>query len=167
MNQASHYVDILTWIAGPLEAVSSFTATLGRKIEAEDCGVMALRFKSGALGTLNVSMLTYPKNFEGSLTIIGEKGLVRIGGIALNKIDAWQFADEGPEDAIATNSGYDTESVYGFGHKLFYNEVKKALQDEPNQATTGRDGLISLSTLIASYRSAKNGGHPIGLPLDI
>jgi UDP-N-acetyl-2-amino-2-deoxyglucuronate dehydrogenase len=167
MNQASHYVDLLTWIGGPLETVSSFTATLGRKIEAEDCGVMALRFKSGAMGTLNVSMLAYPKNFEGSLTVIGEKGLARIGGIALNKIEAWQFADQDPEDATTSSSSYEIQSVYGFGHRLFYEEVRKALQSEPNQATTGRDGLVSLATLVASYRSAKNGGQPVGFPLDI
>jgi UDP-N-acetyl-2-amino-2-deoxyglucuronate dehydrogenase len=167
MNQASHYVDLLTWIGGPLETVSAFTGTLRRKIEAEDCGVMALRFKSGAMGTLNVSMLTYPKNFEGSLTVIGERGLVRIGGIALNKLEAWQFSDETPDDATVSSASYETQSVYGFGHRLFYEEVRKALHGEPNQATTGRDGLVSLSTLVASYRSAKRGGQPMGFPLDM
>jgi UDP-N-acetyl-2-amino-2-deoxyglucuronate dehydrogenase len=167
MNQASHYVDLLTWLMGPVETLSSFNATLGRRIEAEDCGVLSLKFRNGAMGTLNVSMLTYPKNFEGSITIIGEKGLARIGGIALNKIEAWEFADSNAADKQALELSYETNSVYGFGHRLVYEEVAKNLNGQPNQATSGRAGLISLATLVGAYRSAKNGGQPIGFPLNM
>ena len=82
MNQASHYIDLLDWIIGPVESVMAYTGTLAREIEVEDSGVAAIRWRSGAMGTLNVTMLTYPKNMEGSITILGEKGTVRIGGVA-------------------------------------------------------------------------------------
>ena len=92
MNQASHYVDLLDWLIGPIESLQAYTATLARNIEVEDTGVVSLKWRSGALGSLNVSMLTYPKNFEGSITILGEKGTVRIGGIAVNEIKHWEFS---------------------------------------------------------------------------
>ena len=78
MNQASHYVDLLDWLIGPVESVQAYTATLARNIQVEDTGVVAVRWRTGALGTMSVTMLTYPKNFEGSITILGEKGTVRI-----------------------------------------------------------------------------------------
>ena len=76
MNQASHYVDLLDWLIGPIESVQAYTGTLARDIEVEDTGVMSVRWRSGALGSVNVTMLTYPKNLEGSITILGEKGTV-------------------------------------------------------------------------------------------
>jgi UDP-N-acetyl-2-amino-2-deoxyglucuronate dehydrogenase len=76
MNQASHYVDMIQWLVGPVESVSAKTATLARRIESEDTGVAILRFRNGAIGTIEVTMLTYPRNLEGSITILGEKGTV-------------------------------------------------------------------------------------------
>ena len=102
MNQASHYVDLLDWLIGPIESLQAYTATLARNIEVEDTGVVSLKWRSGALGSLNVSMLTYPKNFEGSITILGEKGTVRIGGIAVNEIKHWEFLETEPEDFDCT-----------------------------------------------------------------
>ena len=96
MNQASHYVDLLDWLIGPVESVQAYTATLARNIQVEDTGVVSIRWRTGALGSMNVTMLTYPKNLEGSITIIGEKGTVRIGGVAVNKIEHWEFADADP-----------------------------------------------------------------------
>ena len=166
MNQASHYVDLLTWLCGPLESVFAFTSTLARKIEAEDSGVMALKFRSGTLGSMNVSMLTFPKNLEGSVTIIGEKGTVRLGGVALNKFDTWEFSEKTELDEQAKKASYDTSSVYGFGHEGYYAEVAKALRGEPSAAATGRDGITSLSTLVGAYRSSRD-RMAIGFPLDM
>src|SRR3954454_17834929 len=98
-NRASHYVDLLDWLIGPVESVQAYTATLARNIQVEDTGVVSLRWRTGTLGSMNVTMLTYPKNLEGSITIIGEKGTVRIGGVAVNKIEHWSFADADPDDA--------------------------------------------------------------------
>jgi UDP-N-acetyl-2-amino-2-deoxyglucuronate dehydrogenase len=165
MNQASHYIDLLDWIIGPVESVMSYTGTLARDIEAEDSGVAAIKWRSGAMGTLNVSMLTYPKNLEGSITILGEKGTVRVGGMAVNEIQQWQFADERPEDIEIKNASYATTSVYGFGHPLYYGNVIQTLRGEAVAETDGRSGLKSLELLVAMYRSAKD-GVKVSLPLE-
>ena len=90
MNQASHYVDLLDWLVGPIDKVQSMMSTT-RDIEVEDNGVLNIKWRNGAIGSMNVTMLTYPKNLEGSITILGEKGTVRIGGVAANDIQHWEF----------------------------------------------------------------------------
>ena len=165
MNQASHYIDLLDWIVGPVESVMAYTATQARDIEAEDSGVAVIKWRSGAMGTLNVSMLTYPNNLEGSITIIGEKGTVRIGGVAVNEIQEWQFADVRPEDEEVKAASYATTSVYGFGHPLYYKNVADVLRGQTEPETDGRSGLKSLELLVAMYRSAKD-GVKVSLPLD-
>jgi UDP-N-acetyl-2-amino-2-deoxyglucuronate dehydrogenase len=165
MNQASHYIDLLDWMIGPVESVMAYTATLARDIEVEDSGVAAVRWRSGAMGTVNVTMLTYPKNMEGSITILGEKGTVRIGGVAVNEIQTWQFADTRAEDAEITNTNYQTTSVYGFGHPLYYGNVIETLRGEAEPETDGREGLKTLELLIAMYLSSRDGKR-VALPLD-
>lgn len=164
MNQASHYVDLMEWLIGSVESVQSYTATLARNIETEDSGVVAIKYRSGALATMNVSMLTYPKNYEGSLTIIGEKGTVRIGGVAVNKIEHWEFADKREEDEQVMAASYATTSVYGFGHPLYYENVIATLSGIEQPLTDGREGLRSLELLIAIYMSARD-GKKVSLPL--
>jgi UDP-N-acetyl-2-amino-2-deoxyglucuronate dehydrogenase len=165
MNQASHYVDLLDWLVGPVESLSASTATLGRNIEVEDTAALQLRWRSGALGTMAVTMLTYPKNLEGSITLLGETGTVRIGGPAVNKIEQWAFADESPDDAEVEQASYATTSVYGFGHPPYYANVLDALQGKAEALCDGREGLRSLELLIGAYRSARD-GRPVHLPLD-
>jgi UDP-N-acetyl-2-amino-2-deoxyglucuronate dehydrogenase len=142
----------------------AYTATQARNIEAEDSGVAAIKWRSGAMGTLNVSMLTYPKNLEGSITILGEKGTARIGGVAVNEIQEWQFEQSLPEDEQIKAASYATTSVYGFGHPLYYGNVIQTLRGEAEPETDGRSGLKSLELLVAIYRSAKE-GEKVSLPL--
>ncbi len=165
MNQASHYVDLLDWLVGPVATVQAFTATLGRNIEVEDSGVATFRWRSGALGAMNVSMLTYPRNLEGSITLIGETGTVRVGGVAVNRIEHWAFAEPHADDALVDQANYDTESVYGFGHAAYYENVLAALRGEAGADTDGREGLKSLELLVGIYLSARD-GRPVGLPLE-
>lgn len=165
MNQASHYVDLLDWLIGPVESVQSYTATLARDIDVEDSGVVAIKWRSGALGTMNVSMLTYPKNYEGSITVLGEKGTVRVGGVAVNNIEHWEFADKQPIDEEIKQANYETTSVYGFGHPLYYENIIKTLRGEEEPQIDGREGLKSLELLIAIYLSARD-GKKICLPLE-
>src|SRR5450830_1965750 len=165
MNQASHYVDLLDWIVGPVESLHAYTATLERDIEVEDTGVIGLRWRSGALGSMNVTMLTYPKNLEGSITILGEKGTVRIGGVAVNEVQQWQFLDSDSDDHEIQQASYQTTSVYGFGHPLYYDNVIKVMCGEAEPETDGREGLKSLEILIATYLSARDGKR-IALPLE-
>jgi len=165
MNQASHYVDLIDWLIGPVADVQAMTATLDRDIEVEDTGVLNIRWRSGALGSMSVTMLTYPKNYEGSITIIGEKGTVRVGGVAVNDIQTWDFSDSRDYDAHIADANYETTSVYGFGHPLFYKNVVDALHGEAEAETDGREGLKSLEVLIAAYRSARD-GRTVSLPLE-
>ena len=165
MNQASHYVDLIEWLIGPLESLQAYTATLERDIEAEDTGVISLRWRNGALGSMNVTMLTYPKNLEGSITILGEKGTVRIGGMAVNEVQHWEFADADTDDEKVKAASYETTSVYGFGHPLYYDNVIKVMRGEAEPETDGREGLKSLEVIIATYLSARDGKR-VGLPLD-
>jgi UDP-N-acetyl-2-amino-2-deoxyglucuronate dehydrogenase len=165
MNQASHYVDLLDWLIGPVESVQAFTATLARNIEVEDTGVVSIKWRSGALGSMNVTMLTYPQNLEGSITILGEKGTVKIGGVAVNEVQHWQFDGADPDDEHIKKASYETTSVYGFGHPLYYDNVIKTLRGEAEAETDGREGLRSLELLIAAYISARD-GRRISLPLE-
>lgn len=165
MNQASHYVDLLDWVVGPIESVQAYTATLARDIEVEDTGVMAVRWRSGALGSVNVTMLAYPKNIEGSITILGETGTVRIGGVAVNEIKHWEFASADEDDANIAGASYETTSVYGFGHPLYYDNVLQVLRGECEPETDGREGLKSLEVLIACYLAARD-GRRVSLPLE-
>jgi UDP-N-acetyl-2-amino-2-deoxyglucuronate dehydrogenase len=165
MNQASHYVDLLDWLIGPIESVHAYTATLERNIEVEDTGVANVKWRSGAMGSINVTMLTYPKNLEGSITILGEKGTVQVGGVAVNEIKHWEFADQDEDDVRVKESNYQTSSVYGVGHPLYYDNVIRVLRGEARAETDGREGLRSLETLIAMYTSARD-GRRVSLPLE-
>ena len=165
MNQASHYVDLLDWLIGPVESVQAMTGTLARDIEVEDTGVLNVRWRSGALGSMSVTMLTYPKNLEGSILILGEKGTVRIGGVAVNDIQHWEFADQRDYDTQIHTANYETTSVYGFGHPLYYKNVVDVLRGEAEPETDGREGLKSLELLIAAYMSARD-GRTVPLPLE-
>lgn len=165
MNQASHYIDLLDWLFGPVESVQAMTATLARNIETEDTGVLNVRWRSGALGSVNVTMLVHSQNLEGSITVIGEKGTVRIGGVAVNEIEHWEFQDKLDADKDIKAINYATSSVYGFGHPCYYENVIEVLRGNIEPETDGREGLKSLEVLIAAYLSARD-GRKISLPLE-
>lgn len=158
-NQAAHYVDLIQWIGGPVESVQAFSATLARHIEAEDTIVANLKYKSGALGSINVTVLTYPKNLEGSITVLGEKGTVRIGGVALNKIEQWQFEDSHPMDEEVENASYETGSVYGSGHLDFYRHCLDVLDNGAEKLVSGREGRKTVEIIEAAYQSVLSGGQ--------
>lgn len=165
MNQASHYVDMMTYLGGPLAEVAALTATQARKIEAEDSGAACFRYANGAVGTMTVTMLSYPKNIEGSVTVLGDQGSVRIGGVALNKFEIFHFADQRPEDEKIQSLSYEPTSVYGNGHQPYYASVFAALRGDKGAKVDGREGLTSLQTLAAIYRSVKE-KRTIALPLE-
>lgn len=164
MNQASHYVDLLDWLIGPVEKVQAMMST-NRNIEVEDTGVLNVKWRNGALGSMSVTMLAYPQNLEGSITILGEKGTVRVGGVAVNDIQLWQFDEPKEYDELILKANYETTSVYGFGHPLYYKNVIDSLQGKADPETDGREGLKSLEILIAAYLSARD-GKTISLPLE-
>lgn len=165
MNQATHYVDLLHWLVGPVDKVHAMLST-HRDIEVEDTGVVNLKWRNGALGSMAVTMCTYPKNYEGSMTILGEKGTVRIGGVAVNDIQEWIFAEPKDYDAEIESANYETTSVYGFGHPPYFQNVADVLRGKAEPETDGREGLKSLELLISIYRSARD-NNEVGLPLNI
>jgi UDP-N-acetyl-2-amino-2-deoxyglucuronate dehydrogenase len=164
MNQASHYVDLLDWLIGPVEKVQALTSTT-RDIEVEDTAVLNVQWRNGALGSMAVTMLTYPQNLEGSITIIGEDGTARIGGLAVNEIHLWQFKEAKDYDAGVLAANYETTSVYGFGHPLYYKNVVDVLRGLAESETDGREGLKSLELLVAAYLSARD-EKTVALPLE-
>jgi UDP-N-acetyl-2-amino-2-deoxyglucuronate dehydrogenase len=164
MNQASHYVDLIQWLMGPVESVMAKTATLARKIETEDTGVAVLRFRSGALGVIEVTMLTYPKNMEGSITLLGEKGTAKIGGTAVNKVEHWDFADADADDERIRAMDSNPPTVYGYGHEGYYRNVLAVLRGDAKPETDGRAGRKSLELILGIYESART-GRDVPLPL--
>lgn len=164
MNQASHYVDLIQWLVGPVDRVMAKTATLAREIEAEDTGVAVMRFRNGALGVLEVTMLTYPKNMEGSITLLGEHGAAKIGGTAVNQVEHWEFAKYDDDDKLVQGSNSLPPNIYGFGHEPYYRNVVAVLRGEADPDTDGRSGRKSLELVLGAYESAKT-GQEVPLPL--
>src|SRR5215211_6479369 len=164
MNQASHYVDLIQWLVGPVESVMAKTATLARRIETEDTGVAVLRFRSGAIGVIEVTMLTYPRNLEGSITILGEKGTVNVGGTAVNRVEHWAFADYDDDDKLIDSASTNPPTVYGFGHEGYYRNVLAVLRGQAKAETDGRAGRKSLELILGIYESAKT-GRDVPIPL--
>jgi UDP-N-acetyl-2-amino-2-deoxyglucuronate dehydrogenase len=140
------------------------TATQARRIEAEDSGVAIVRFRSGALGVIEVNVLTYPKNYEGSITIMGEKGTVKIGGTAVNKVEHWAFAEYDDDDKLVDAANTSPPNVYGFGHAGYYRNVLSVLRGIAKPETDGRAGRKSLELILGIYESAKT-GREVPIPL--
>ena len=163
MNQASHYIDLMQWLVGPVKEVQAYSST-ERKIESEDTAVVNFKWRNGALGSMNVTMRTYPKNLEGSITILGNNGTVSIGGLALNQILHWSFKDPGDDASDVIGANYETDSVYGKGHKEYYKELANNLFDGVCSLPSAREGLKSLEIITAIYRSIRD-RKPVGLPL--
>jgi UDP-N-acetyl-2-amino-2-deoxyglucuronate dehydrogenase len=166
MNQASHYVDLMQWLVGPVESVLAKTATQARKIEAEDSGIGILKFRSGALGVIDVNVLTYPKNLEGSITILGETGSVKIGGTAVNRVEHWTFASYDDDDKLVDSANTNPPNVYGFGHEGYYRNVLAVLRGQAKAETDGRAGRKSLELILGIYESAKI-GREVPIPLKV
>ncbi|MDP8322813.1 MAG: Gfo/Idh/MocA family oxidoreductase [Candidatus Stygibacter australis] len=166
MNQASHYMDLIQWLGGPVDSVMAMTATLDHNIETEDMGTGIIRFRNGMLGTVEVTMNIFPRNLEGSITVMGKKGTVKIGGIAVNKVEHWEFKDYEDDDKLIQQCDTNPTSVYGFGHQGYLKNVIDVLHGIGEPETDGREGRKSLEIILAMYESAKNGKR-VPLPLKI
>ena len=154
LNQSSHYVDLMCHLPNlKIKKISSFSNTLGRNIEMEDTAVLNLEYENGAIGNLVLTMLTYPKNIEGSITILGEKGTVKIGGIALNKIETWEFEENIDDDELIEEANYEVKSVYGSGHLTFYQEMIDILKFGGTNSFSPQQGLLSLEVIMSAYKS--------------
>jgi UDP-N-acetyl-2-amino-2-deoxyglucuronate dehydrogenase len=166
LNQASHHVDMLRWLLGPVESVQGIARRLGRKIETEDTALALITFKSGALGVIEATTLTHPRNLEGSITIQGENGTVKVGGTALNKMEHWEFRDFENEDDNIKSIGTNPPNVYGYGHIEVYKNVADCLSKGIACHVNGEDGYKTLELIMAIYKASRE-GKKIMLPLDI
>lgn len=157
-NQASHHVDLLQWMMGDVESVFAKTTTALVKIETEDTGVVVVKFRNGALGVIEATTATRPKDLEGSLSILGEKGTVEIGGFAVNEMKHWNFTDAEPEDAEVL-AKYQTAppNVYGFGHVEYLNKVIESIRSHRSALVDGLEGRKSLELINAIYESVETG----------
>lgn len=156
-NQASHHIDLLQWFFGPVESVHARIATRLVDIETEDTGVATLRFMNGALGIIEATTATRPKDLEGSFSILGELGSVVIGGFAVNRVDSWQFAEAEPDDANVKEATTAPPNVYGFGHYAFYRDVLACVESQRRSMLDGLEGRKSLELINALYESAETG----------
>lgn len=157
-NQASHHVDLLEWMLGSVESVFAMSRTALVDIEAEDTAVVALRFKSGALGVIEATTAVRPKDLEGSLSILGEGGSVEIGGFAVNKMKTWDFVDKRPDDdKVLEEYSVNPPNVYGFGHQAYLEHVVDCIRNEKKQLVDGLDGRRSLELINAIYESVETG----------
>ena len=155
MNQAIHYVDLIEWLGGPLSYINAFTATRKRQIETEDTAVLNMKWENGTLGTMSITMLTYPKNIEGSITIIGDRGSAKVGGVALNKYEFFHFKDDINQEEIIKNN-YEAANVYGDGHIKYYKNMLDVLEGKDKPICSGLDGLSSIKIICSAYESNRH-----------
>jgi len=155
-NQASHHVDLLEWMMGDVSSVFALSRTALVDIEAEDTAVAVLRFRSGALGVIEATTATRPKDLEGSISILGERGSVEIGGFAVNKMLHWNFTDPIPGDSeVMERYSVNPPDVYGFGHKAYYDHVVDSIVNGKQQLVDGLEGRRSLELITALYESVE------------
>ena len=153
-NQASHHIDLLEWMMGDVESVQAMSRTSLVNIEAEDTAIVNINFKNGALGLVEATGATRPKDLEGSLSILGEKGSVVIGGFAVNKMETWSFEHQLDEDKfVLKNYSVNPPNVYGFGHKAYYDNVVESLKNKSDPLVDGLEGRRSLELINAIYHS--------------
>lgn len=157
-NQASHHVDLLEWMMGDIESVFAKSATALVNIESEDTAIAVLKFRNGALGCIEATTATRPKDLEGSISILGEKGTVEIGGFAVNQMKTWAFAEAEPDDTtVMQKYSVNPPNVYGFGHQAYYEHVLDCLQSGRQQLVDGLAGRRSIELISAIYESIETG----------
>jgi predicted dehydrogenase len=157
-NQASHHVDLLQWMMGDVESVFAKTSTALVNIETEDTGVVIVRFKNGALGVIEATTATRPKDLEGSISILGETGSVEIAGFAVNEMKTWNFTENKTgDDQVVANYRNAPPNVYGFGHTEYLNKVVESIREGRSALVDGLEGRKSLELISAIYESVETG----------
>lgn len=167
MNQCIHGIDLLRWtFGGEIEEVYGQTRQQFHDyLEAEDVGMAVVKFKNGAIATIEGTTNVYPKNLEETLYIFGEKGTVKIGGTSTNNIDVWDFADESEADTKNKGLQEETSNVYGNGHTSLFADMIDAIQNDRKPYVDAYAGRDALELVLAIYKSQKE-GHAVRLPLE-
>lgn len=167
MNQCIHGIDLLRWMMGDeVEEVYGVTRQqFHHYLEAEDIGMAVVKFKNGAVATIEGTTNVYPRNLEETLYLFGENGTVKLGGKSTNNIDVWDFADETEEDTKNKGLEEQTSNVYGNGHTSLYADVIDAIQNDRKPYVDAVAGRNALEMVLAIYKSQKE-GRPVKLPLE-
>ena len=166
MNQCIHGIDLLRWMMGnEVEEVYGVTRQqFHHYLEAEDLGMAVIKFKNGAVATVEGTTNVYPQNLEETLYLFGEKGTVKIGGKSTNNIDVWDFSDETEEDQGNKGLEEQTSNVYGNGHTSLYADVIDAIEKDRAPYVDAYAGRNALEMVLAIYKSQKT-GRPVTIPL--
>lgn len=166
MNQCIHGIDLLRWMMGDeVDEVYGVTKQQFHDyLECEDIGMAVVKFKNGAVGTIEGTTNVYPKNLEETLYLFGETGTVKIGGTSTNNIDVWDFADEGEADEKNKGLQEATSNVYGNGHTSLFADVIDAIEHDRKPYVDAVAGRNALEMILAIYQSAAT-GKPVKLPL--
>jgi len=170
MNQCTHGIDLLQWMMGENAVrVQAQTRRFMRPIEAEDFGAAIVEFKSGAVGIIEGTADIFPTNLNETLSIFGEKGSVVIGGLAVNKLETWRFADADSvgdtEDKVLNPNEKDPPTVYGFGHSALFKDFIDSVESDREPLISGESGKKAMEIILAIYKSQKTGKH-VDLPCD-
>ena len=167
MNQCIHGIDLLRWMLGEeVEEVYGVTKQQFHDyLECEDVGMAVLKFKNGAVATVEGTVNVYPQNLEETLYLFGEDGTVKIGGKSTNNIDVWNFKDEDADDQNNIGLKEETENVYGNGHTSLFKDMIEAIQDDRDPYITAVDGKNALEIVLAIYKSSFS-GKSVKLPLE-
>jgi predicted dehydrogenase len=170
MNQCTHGIDLLQWMLGEdAVRVQAQTRRFLRPIEAEDFGAALVEFKNGAVGIIEGSADIYPANLNETLSIFGEKGSAVIGGLAVNRVETWRFADAGivgdTEERVLNPNEKDPPTVYGFGHGALFKDFVEAVENDREPLVSGEKGKKALEIILAIYKSQKT-GQAVELPCD-
>ena len=167
MNQCIHGIDLLRWMMGTEvdEVYGQTRQQFHDYLEAEDVGMAVVKFKNGAIGTVEGTTNVYPKNLEETLYLFGEKGTVKLGGTSTNNIDVWDFSDETAEDSRFKGLEEATSNVYGNGHTSLYADMIDAINNNRAPYVDAYAGKNALEMVLAIYKSQKE-GRPVKLPLD-
>lgn len=166
-NQASHHVDMLGWFMGPALSVHARGSRSLVRIEAEDTAVATVRFASGALGVIEATGATRPRDLEGSLSVLGSGGSIEISGFAVNQMRHWDFVHPLADDAeVRDRYSVNPPNVYGFGHQAYYEHVVDCLIHGRPALVDGTEGRRSLELIVALYESMAS-GEEVGLPVQV
>lgn len=156
-NQASHHIDMLIWMMGPVESVVAKTSTMIANIEAEDTGVALIKFKNGGLGIIEATTATRPKDLEGSISILGEKGSVEVGGFFMNELKIWQFEDQDKEDSEIWEKYSSVPNEVAWNHSKFIEDVIYSIKENKGGLIDGLEGRKSIELINAIYESSETG----------
>ena len=158
-NQASHHIDLVEWFGEKVKSVYAISRTFGVNIECEDSSIATLEFKNGAIGSIEATTSIRPQNLEGSISLIGSKGYVIIGGKAVNKITDISLEGISNEEAekMVNENSYETDSVYGNGHVAFYKNTFDSILNNSPPLVDGIEGRKSVELINAMYKSILEG----------